>query len=112
LRNVSQTHKIWKRGKKLATVSRLRKIPVGTTFKFRLNARAAVTFTFRQQLRKRKPIRGKLSFLAHAGLNKLGFQGRLSKSKRLPVGRYVVTITAVSTGGKSSPATLRFVITS
>jgi hypothetical protein len=53
---------------------------------------------------------GTLSFAAHAGVNKLTFQGRLSKSARLPAGDYSVAITATAAGKSSPPRTLTFTI--
>jgi predicted phage tail protein len=44
-------------------------------------------------------------------LNKVAFQGRISRSKKLPLGAYTLQITAVNSAGKrSSPRTLSFSI--
>jgi hypothetical protein len=105
---------------------------VGTTFRFVLNQRAAVSFAFTQQLGGRKVGRrcvaqtranrrrpgckrtvtqGTLTFTGHSGLNKVVFQGRISRSKRLPLGAYTLRITALSSAGqRSSPRTLNFTI--
>lgn len=54
---------------------------------------------------------GTLSAAGHAGLNRLRFQGRLSKHKTLKPGRYRVTITAAdSFGNRSAPVTLHFTL--
>jgi hypothetical protein len=105
---------------------------VGTTFKFALNQQATVSFVFTQQVGgrrargrcvaqtrrnrhnrscKRTVTQGKLSFVAHSGLNRVAFQGRISRSKRLPLGAYTLQITAVNSAGqRSSPRTLNFTI--
>ena len=55
--------------------------------------------------------RGTLSFAAHAGLNKLAFQGRLTHSKKLPLGRYTLLITATNAAGRrSATRSLHFMI--
>ena len=52
-----------------------------------------------------------LAFNAHAGTNKVRFQGRLSRSKKLKPGRYLLTITATdSAGNRSAPKGTRFTI--
>jgi hypothetical protein len=125
LARAHQTHNRWRGGSKLAHFSRRRKPkpPVGTTFSFALNEQARVTFTFTQQLPGRK-VRGKcvaptkhnrhkpackrivtpgtLAFTGHPGTNKVFFDGRLSRSKRLKPGRYTLTITATNAVGQHS----------
>lgn len=107
-------------------------MPLGTTFSFALNEHAAVTFRFLEHVGGRKAGRrcvakthknakhrsctrlvsaGTLSFAAHAGVNKVIFQGRISASKKLRIGRYVLRVTATNaTGQSSSPVTLGFTI--
>jgi hypothetical protein len=130
----SQSHAVWRGGKKLAVLSRRskRKAPVGTTFSFTLDQVATARFVFAQQVGgrsvkgrcvapskknrrrhacKRTILRGTLSLAAHSGLNKLAFQGQLSRSKRLPPGRYMVLISATNAVGKrSATRALRFTI--
>jgi hypothetical protein len=49
--------------------------------------------------------------MGHRGLNTLAFQGRISGSKRLPLGAYTVRIVAVNLAGESSiPRSLNFTI--
>ncbi len=81
---------------------------MGTTFSFTLDQAASARFVFAQQVGgrsvkgrcvaptktnrrkracKRTIKRGTLSFAAHSGLNKLAFQGLLTRSKKLPPGR-------------------------
>jgi hypothetical protein len=129
--NVAESHRSWREGNALATLSRKRRPPVGTTFTFTLNEQAVVTLFFNQQLRGRnangkcvaqtrrnrhKPScmrtvpAGTLAFSGHPGFDKVLFQGRLSASKKLKPGSYTVTITASASGGSSTPQTLSFTI--
>lgn len=94
LTNVKQSKKAWSRKK-------------GTTFSFKLNQKALVTFIFKRGGR----ARGSVSVLGHAGVNRLKFKGVLSNGKTLPRGRYTASVTASTSGGKTRPATLRFRIT-
>jgi hypothetical protein len=59
----------------------------------------------------RTVTRAVLSFGGHSGLNKVGFQGRLSRSKTLKPGRYTLIITATDAGGQHTTARLTFTIT-
>ena len=105
---------------------------MGTTFRFVLSQRAIVSFVFTQQLggrrvngrcvaqtngNRRRPsckrtvTQGKLTFMGRSGLNRVAFQGRISRSKRLPLGAYTLQITALNSAGKRSiPRTLSFSI--
>jgi hypothetical protein len=115
-------------GGKLATFAAAAKPPVGTTFRFTLNEPATVRFAFAQLLpgrkvngkcvaqtaanRSRKPCtrsvpRGSLSFSAGAGLHKLFFQGRLTRTRKLKPGTYALTITAKNAAGQQATKTLR-----
>jgi hypothetical protein len=129
---VSQSNARWREGNRLATYSRTRRPPVGTTFSFVLNQRSTVTFAFTQQVGgrkvggkcvaqtnrnrrspscKRTVTQGTLTFIGRSGLNKIAFQGRISRTKRLPLGAYTLQITAVNSAGKrSSPRSLNFTI--
>lgn len=52
-----------------------------------------------------------MTFTAHAGANKVAFQGRISPSKKLPPGTYTLIITAANAAGqRSSPESLSFTI--
>jgi len=127
-----QSHRRWRGGRGLArtssTVSRKRKkgrrAPLGTIFTFRLNRRARVKFAFARLKKGRKtkhgrsnPKRGKgkrfkkagaLVFAGHPGKNRVRFQGRISRRKRLKPGRYKLVATAKSGGTRSKPRSLRF----
>ena len=129
---LAQSHRSWRAGKKLATLARKRRAPVGTTFSFALDGAASVGLTFTQKLPgrtvkgrcvaptrknrkqpacKRTVTRGTLTMGAHAGANKVSFQGRITRSKKLRPGRYTVTIGATSAAGlHSAPQTLSFTI--
>jgi hypothetical protein len=110
--------KTWRRGSKLAQISRKTKRkrpPVGTTISFSLNRAAAVRLRFfairpgrKVKRRCRAPTRknrrakrckrlvsaGSILFTGHAGKNRVRFQGRISRRKRLKPGRYRLTVTA------------------
>jgi DNA-binding beta-propeller fold protein YncE len=136
---VSQSHRRWRLGRMLPSIataaqskSKTGRAPVGTTFSLSLNERASVSFTFTQQVSGRRVghrcvaqtnknrrkracklsvMAGTLSFAGHAGTNKVAFQGRLSRSRKLKPGTYTLTITAAnSAGARSAPASLRFTI--
>lgn len=121
LSEMSQSHRRWRLGSKLATLAAAAKPPVGTTFRFKLNEAATVRFTFAQLLPGRKVHgkcvaqtpgnrghkactravpKGTLSFSAGAGLHKLFFQGRLTRTRMLKPGAYTLTITATNSSGQ------------
>ena len=120
---VSQSASVWhERGKS----------PAGTTFSLALNERATVSFSFARhmsgrmvdhkclattprnagrQVCSRTVVTGALSFAGHKGMNKIGFQGLLPHSKKLPLGRYTLMITATNAAGQHSNAkSLGFVV--
>lgn len=129
---VSQKHSTWRAGGKLATIGRARhKVPVGTAFSFTLNTPAQVSFTFTQSLTgrkgkgkcvastrknrrahscKRTVTIGVLSFSGRGGANTVSFQGRLSKSRKLRPGRYMVQIVASDSAGHSATQRLSFTV--
>jgi hypothetical protein len=89
---------------------------VGTTLSFSLNVPASVRLAFTQHVRRhrghrrtRDVSRGALVLAAHAGSDRISFDGRLSHGK-LPPGRYTLTVTASNTTGSSKPLTFRFTI--
>jgi hypothetical protein len=131
IESLKQSHSRWREGSGLASYSH-RRAPVGTTFRFFLNQSAAVSFAFSRRLggrkvggecvaqarvNRRKPgctrrvTQGTLTFMGHPGLNTLAFQGRISGSKRLPLGAYTVRIVAMNSAGETStPRSLSFAI--
>jgi DNA-binding beta-propeller fold protein YncE len=122
----------WREGNKLAQMSRRKRLPVGTTFSFSLNEQASMSFRFTQQVRGRKVghrciaqtnknrhrascrrtvTAGTLSFAGHSGTNKVVFQGRISRSRKLKPGRYTLVMTATNfAGARSAPVSLSFTI--
>ncbi len=105
--------------------------PVGTTFSVSLNEQATVSFSFVQRVGghmighkcavitskntrlktcERALDEGALSFTGHTGMNKLVFQGRISRLDKLKPGRYTLTITATNSAGASTPTSLSFTI--
>jgi hypothetical protein len=115
------SHKTWRRGSSLPVV--LSRAPVGTTISYRLSEKARVTLTFARRSRGRKvgrrcrkPTRknrkkrrctryvkaGTLQFDGKQGTNRLKFQGRLSRRKRLGVGRYRLVVGAKDGAGNVS----------
>jgi alpha-tubulin suppressor-like RCC1 family protein len=128
LTGVSETHSTWRESGKAATIAK--RSPVGTTFAFRVDQAARVTFAFARQVPGRRvhhkcvaPKRsnrhkrtctrsaaaGALGFNVAAGAHAVAFQGRVSSSKKLRAGRYKVRITATNSAGKRSPGrTLSF----
>ncbi len=126
--SASQSHRRWRLGSKLARFAAARKPPVGTTFRFTLNEAATVRFAFAQLLpgrkvngkcvaqtarnRRRKACvrsvpRGSLAFSAGAGVHKLLFQGRLTRTRKLKPGTYTLTITATNAAGQRASKMLR-----
>jgi hypothetical protein len=130
--NAAESNVRWRLGSKPAIISAKRKAPVGTTFSFSLSEAARVTFAFSQshpgrkvhgtcvkptKRNRHKPpcriaaVSGTLAFNAHAGANRVFFDGPLGGGKRLRRGAYTLTITAVDASGKhSTPVSLRFKI--
>jgi flagellar hook assembly protein FlgD len=107
---LKQSHKRWRRGGKLATITRKR-APVGDTFTFKLTADAKLTLTFTHKVHGRKRTAGKLTFkTAHAGKRKVKFQGRLSHHRKLKPGTYTLKITASNPSGHSTSKGITFTI--
>jgi CSLREA domain-containing protein len=130
--NVTESHGTWREGNLLAHLASKRRPPVGTTFTFALDEQARVSFAFTQRVGGRKVkgrcvaqtrknhrqracnrtvTRGTLSFTGHSGTNRVSFQGRISRTKKLKPGRYTLIITATNAAGQHSRAkALRFTI--
>lgn len=134
LTKVAQSNRTWREGRRLASFSRKRKAaPLGTTFSFSLNVPASVSLVFTQQASGRRfrkaclararrnkkrrrctrtVVAGTLRFSAHAGTNKVRFEGPISTHKKLGFGTYKLLVTATTPGELSTPRTLRFTIVS
>jgi hypothetical protein len=103
---IKVSSKRWREGNKLAKISLA---PLGTTISFKLSEKARTTLTFqRQKKRKGKKPKytsaGKLSLSGKSGKNKVKFQGRLSRSKRLSPGTYRLVVSAKDAAGNRSKA--------
>jgi hypothetical protein len=131
LSNFTQSTATWRLGTRLATATRS-KPPVGTTFSFDLNVPASTLFAFTRieagrtvsgtcvrptagNRSKRRCERfipaGRLTIKAHAGTNKLRFEGRVTKTRHLKAGHHQLTIFATDAKGQNSfPNTLRFTV--
>jgi virginiamycin B lyase len=109
-------------GSLLPQLSRVvrRRIPVGTRISFRLSESARVTLSFvqyangrrngRRCVRNRRSgrrcrityVRGKLVVSGKLGLNKLRFQGRITRRKTLAPGTYSLIVSAKDPSGNVS----------
>ncbi|HEX6460398.1 MAG TPA: FG-GAP repeat protein [Thermoleophilaceae bacterium] len=131
---LKQSARIWREGTKLPSISKARakKRPVGTTFSFSLNEAARLTFTFSHRVPgrrvgrkcvkptgknrtrprcKRTIVAGKFTLSGHVGANRVRFQGRFSRSRRLKPGSYTLRVTARDSAGASARSrTLSFKI--
>jgi hypothetical protein len=129
--HLSESHKTFREANKLATITRAKSAPMGTTFSFALNAASTLKLRFTQSLAgrkvkgrcvarrktdehkracKRTVVVGRLSDHASAGLHKLHFEGRVSPSKRLKPGRYRLVVTAIDGAGQSRARSISFAI--
>lgn len=127
-----ESAKRWRLGHHQATISARRpRLPVGTVFSFSLNGAATITATFTKQVSGSRRggrcvarsqhaagrrctltlIAGTLRIVGHAGLNHLGFQGRLSATTSLRAGSYGFSVYATNAGGaRSAASSIPFVI--
>ncbi len=129
---LSQSRRTWREGRGLARLAARRRTPVGTTFTLTLSTQSTLELSFRRTVAGRKvghscvvPDRrnrhhrsckrlvpaGTLTFAnARAGRDRIVFEGRLTGSKRLGPGRYMLLLTATNAGGRSVPLSLTFTI--
>jgi CSLREA domain-containing protein len=124
LSHIRQSARRWVEGNKQASIGAKRKLAVGTTFSFQINETATAKFVFTQKLAgravdrrcvartrrnarnprcTRSVIGGTLAFRAHAGVNKVRFDGRLPRHRKLSPGAYTLVIVAIDTAGRRSP---------
>jgi hypothetical protein len=108
LTKFGESHKTWRLGSKLATISRAKKPPTGTTFSFTLSEAATVQLTFKRG----KQGAGTLKLSARAGKDKIVFDGRLSRKQKLKPGSYTLTAVATLDGKSSEQSRLSFKIAS
>jgi hypothetical protein len=110
LSHVRQSHRRWRIGRKLARLSAARRVPIGTTFSFTLNAAATVSLRFTAGRRHR--AFGTVKLAARQGHDRIAFGGRFSRRRKLRPGGYTVTLTATDRTGRSSkPTRLKFTVT-
>jgi hypothetical protein len=116
LTGVSISPRTWRDGSTLASLSR-RRAPRGATVSFSLNVAASVKLAFSERVGARRnrrapryASRGALVLSAHAGSDRIDFQGWLSRAHRLAPGSYRVTLTATNVTGTSQPTTLAFTV--
>jgi hypothetical protein len=128
---LGESHRVWREGSRLARIASARRAPVGTVFGFTLSEPGSLTLAFARRAPGRlhgghciaaasrrggrrcvRSVReGTLSFRAHAGANRINFDGRLSRRSRLSLGSQTLTLTAVNAAGRPSPAaSIRFTI--
>lgn len=119
---LSVSRRRFRLGSKLPQLARVK---VGTTIRFVLPRPALTQFVFTTKRAGRRvggvcrvPTRsnrarrhcqrtvvvGSFEVKGRQGLNQIAFQGRLSASQRLKLGRYTMTATAVDNGGRSRPS--------
>jgi hypothetical protein len=137
LSNLRETKRKWQEGKVRARISaskrrkHKKKPAAGTIFSFDLDEAARVTFTFTKLAKGRKVhkrcvaptkknkhkrrcarsiVAGRLTFSAHAGANKVTFDGLIANHKKLKPGSYTVHATATASGESSTSNTLHFKI--
>jgi hypothetical protein len=134
IEGVSQSHSTWRVGHHAARLARRHRPPIGTTFSVRLNEAASLSLTFTQRVAgrrvgrrcvaprarnrhrhacKRTLTRGALTLTAHAGLNRVLFQGVLAHGHTLAPGTYTVLIGARNaTGLRAATRSLSFRVVS
>lgn len=133
LSHVSQSRHKWREGHALVTIAKRRlRPPKGTTFRFTVNEPARVTLSFTQRPSGRRSggkcvaktrhnasrprchrtvTRATLTLSAHAGRDRVRFQGRISRKRKLNPGTYTVVIIATNAvGERSGPHRLTFTI--
>ncbi len=129
---LAESHAAWRRGSALASISKTKPLPIGTTFSFALDEQALVHVSFEQKLTGREvagrclaqtrsdahkracvrlAARGGLSLSARQGSNRISFDGRISAGSLLAPGSYEVLLIAENSSGRSaSTKALQFTI--
>jgi hypothetical protein len=119
--SVKISAKRWKRGSKLPSIARTK---VGTTISFRLDEAGQVTLGFQKKTKGRRVGRkcrkqtsrnrskrsctrfvsaGSIpAFAGKVGLNRVRFQGRLTRSRRLGLGTYRLVLSVVDNAANKS----------
>lgn len=127
---LQQSAGIWREGNRLATFAAKHQTPVGTRFTFTLSEAATITLSFTRpgtgrgvggkcaavtkrnhKRQKCALVAGTITHAAHAGVNAVTFEGRLSPHKKLAPGSYTLVVTAIGANGQTSaPQTIKFTI--
>jgi hypothetical protein len=129
---LAQSRTRWRERNAPAAASHRAKIPIGTSFSFALNVQSRVTLTFSESLAGRlhnhhcvRPTkanrqhractrtitRGVLAVDGPPGANSIPFAGGLAGARKLPPGRYTVSVVATNpVGARSSARKLSFTI--
>jgi hypothetical protein len=81
---------------------------VGTVIKFRLNGDAKVKLKFLRIKPGRLVPKGAFKYKAEAGKQRIRFEGRLSRKKKLRPGKYKLVVRAKTEGVKSKKAKAKF----
>ncbi|MDW5596897.1 S8 family serine peptidase [Conexibacter stalactiti] len=105
LSRLQQTNARWR----TRAVRRRPRLPVGTTFRYRLDRAASVRLEFTQIVSGRRAGRGTLTVAGRAGANAYAFRGRLGRRTLAP-GRYRLLVTALADGRRSASAAITFTI--
>lgn len=128
---VSESARRWREGNALPRIARAHKLPIGTTFGFKINESVRMQLAFTQstlgrrvghhcvaQNKRNKPkprctrtvTAATLTFTVGAGSHRVRFQGRVSRHKTLAPGRYTLIMTATNAAGQRDRAKLTFTI--
>jgi hypothetical protein len=111
LTNLRQSRSRWHLGSRLVSISATRSRPrVGTQFSFSLSQSASVRLRFTRSKPGGSATAGTLTLAAHPGANMIRFNGRLSRTRRLTPGHYVLTFVATAQGLQSEPKSLKFTV--
>jgi hypothetical protein len=110
LTQVRESARVWRAGGRLAAVAASRRA-VGTTFSFALDQPAAVSLRFAHKVaahrgrhRMRTAPAGTVRLTGHPGANRIRFEGRISRSRKLKPGRYTVQVEATNAAGQRTVA--------
>jgi hypothetical protein len=125
------TPTVFRRGRLAARLSARRRIPTGTTIRWRVNEQSRTTLAFtrllpgrrvgrrclaptrarrrRARCTRRVTVRIPLVYTTAAGLHRLRFHGPLTSRRRLAPGRYELAVSAAdAAGNRSAPRRARF----
>jgi hypothetical protein len=108
LTKVGESHRVWRE-----RAAAGHHAPRGTTFRFTLNTPATVTLTIERCAHRHRctTMAGKLGLAAaHAGINRIAFDGLLAKHRRLSPGRYEAVLSAANDSGRARSRGLSFTV--